>query len=186
VSTEDLLHQFAARIVSLSQAMGLDDEDERLLWEYLATLPDGTRFSKGADAIKLLKKYAETSPVLVRGWKVSACIDPIFIKPRKGLLARLINKPLHFTDESSVVMVCHDQDELLAKITRYTQMECFKLWFDRLQSVLRDDGVNWNPPVSTDIMVTIELNSDQLLPDQPSLNTPPGVGFDQQAQDVVV
>lgn len=165
MSTEPLLHQFAARIVSLSSAMGLDDEDERLLWEYLAVLPKSDRLAKGADAAKLLAQYGELKPFIVTGWTLTASIDPIFVKPSTGALRRLLDKPLRYTDKSDQRTVCHDRDELIAAITQDVQTSCFRLWFDRLQSVLREDGVNWNPPVSTDIKVEIILKEEPLLPD---------------------
>lgn len=166
-----LLHQFAARIISLSQAMGLDDEDERLLWEYLAATPANQHTAVTSDAIKLLEQYAETSPVLVKGWSLSASIDPMYVKPAKGIIAKLTEKPLVFEDSSTLTFVCYDTAALLKKITNHTQVDCFNLWRDRLQTVLREDGVNWNPPVSTDISVEINLRTEQLLPDQPPHDT---------------
>jgi len=176
VSTNNvLLHQFAARIVSLSQAMGLDDEDERLLWEYIAAVPESDHTSVTLDAIKLLELQAETTPVLVRGWSLTATIDDMYVKPPKGFIGKITSKPPVFEESSTLTFVCYDTERLLKDITEHTQVDCFNLWRDRLRTVLREDGVNWNPPVSTDITVRIELNTTPLLPERPPQDTPSGV-----------
>jgi len=170
-----LLHQFAARIVSLSQAMGLDDEDERLLWEYIAAVPERDHTSVTHDAIKLLEVHAETTPVLVQGWSLTATIDDMYVTPPKGFIGKITSKPLIFEESSTLSFVCYDTESLLKDITGHTQVDCFNLWRDRLRTVLREDGVNWNPPVSTDITVKIELKTTPLLPGRPPQDTPDSV-----------
>ncbi|AXH59511.1 hypothetical protein PLA107_030250 (plasmid) [Pseudomonas amygdali pv. lachrymans str. M301315] len=151
--------------------MGLDDEDERLLWEYVAAVPKRDHTSVTHDAIKLLELHAETNPVLVQGWSLTATIDDIYVKPAKGVFAKMTSKPLVFEESSTLSFVCYDTERLLKDITEHTQVDCFNLWRDRLRTVLREDGVNWNPPVSTDITVKIELKSTPLLPGRPPQDT---------------
>lgn len=163
--TENLLHDLAQRIVSISTAMGLDDDDERLLWRYLVALRPEQRSTLGAAVIALLNDQGELKPLICRRWKAKASIDPIFVKPSEGIKALLPKKDLVYWEESPQPAICYDQEELRVAITQKVQMASFQKWYDRLQPVLREDGVNWNPPAPSDIVVELEVCFEAILPE---------------------
>jgi hypothetical protein len=161
----DLLHQFAMRILSISSAMGLDERDEQLLWEYLATDDPGSQAADRESIGKLLKRDGESEAVLLKelhyvlsmdirfdkrpAWK--RCLRPL---TRKGVLP--INQVfMPDTEEGRVYL-----EEILNNL----KSDCFAEWYPFLRSIPRENGVDWNPPETSDIKSAARFVIKTLLP----------------------
>lgn len=161
----DLLREFALRLQSISHAMGLDDQDEVLLWRYLATVPAQQRDTECSSIIELLRKRGVLTGHVVRGYHYEAVMDSRFIKPGRGFMARFKSKELREAaqvDLNNLVLV--DLEEFAANLEKLIRTDCFNKWWPDITSILRDDQVNWNPPTASDISLKLVIDSELIAP----------------------
>lgn len=161
----DLLREFALRLQSISHAMGLDDQDEVLLWRYLATVPAHLRAAECSPIIDLLQKRGVLTGHVVRSYHYEAVMDSRFIKPGRGFLARFKPKELREAaqvDLNHLVLV--DLEGFTQDLEEQVRSNCFEKWWPDITSILRDDQVNWNPPTASDISLTLVIDGEQIVP----------------------
>lgn len=151
----------AERIASISNAMGLDDKDEALLWRYLHELPPGVKPS--ANVLHVLSNLAETQPVIATAYKWRAEMPSRFYTDKQKMLSRF-GFDLRANGEHKILggVLVEDIDRFIAGLVDLHQAQCFKSWFNRVTACLREDGVNWEPPLSTDIIVEITVVSTSI------------------------
>jgi hypothetical protein len=159
--SDDLTRDLAVRLAITSKFMGLDDQDEKLLWRYVAGLKDGDKPDQAI--VDVLVSQAEMSPIMVTGYTWVASMPERFYKKRQQRLARWgfplrqkktvrLDQPQYVTDAGAYT------DSLDTSIKR----QCFEQWFPHLTSCLRPDGLNWEPPGDLDVVLQLKINSVSL------------------------
>lgn len=151
----------AVRLAQLSTVMGLDDEDEMMLWRYLAELESGR--SLDADIRNVLSNLAEESPSMVVSYQWKAAMPPRFYTDKQRTRSRL---GLHLKSSDIVTLptpvVINDLGKYRADLEHKLKRSCFQGWFDRVTACLRGDGVNWEPPTDQDVELDLTITSRDL------------------------
>lgn len=165
----DLLHRFAVRIHSLSSAMGLDAMDEQLLWEYLAKVGRERIESDCAPIAHFLKKAGEGEALHVKVMHYTMKMDERF--DRRSWLKKT-TKPLfkkgHLAINQIVTVESPESQVYFDEIIENIKAECFSEWYPHLKSIPRDNGVDWNPPETSDIIVHALCSVSILVPEHMS------------------
>jgi hypothetical protein len=146
--------------------MGLDDQDEVLLWRYLATVPAQQRAAECSPIIELLRKRGVLTGHVVHGYHYEAVMDSRFVKPGQGFLARFKPKELKDTakvDLNNLVLV--NLEEFAVSLEEQVRSACFEKWWPDITSILRDDQVNWNPATASDISLKLVIDSELIAPE---------------------
>lgn len=161
----DLLHRCAMRIHSLSEAMGLDEQDEQLLWNFLAVVGIERIESDCAPIALSLLKYGSGEGILLKQLTYTMTMDVRF-DGRPGLKKRL--KPLEMKgtlDLHQVVIVgSEDGQVFLNDVVEGLKTKAFTQWYPHLRSIQRENGVDWNPPTTDDISVVTRCTMQRLVP----------------------
>jgi hypothetical protein len=160
MSIQHLTRDLALRLAVTCKAMGLDDEDEMLLWRYVASLPEGE--SVPIEVQDILLDQAVYSPTLIKHYVWDATYPERFYKPKRRLLTKLgwkLERSGHANDLNQVVF-----DGLAAELSIRAHVRdlCFGAWRDELTACLRADGVNWEPPGDTDVEIRLSIFSVDL------------------------
>lgn len=158
---DDLKGMMALRLARLSLVMGLDDEDELLLWRYVAELQPGDKLAP--EISHVLTNLAEESPHLVISYKWKASMPARFYNEKQRKLSR-VGFSLKSSDQVKLPMpmVVNDIQHFKASISEKCRRSCFVEWFDRVTACLRDDGVNWEPPGDRDVELDLTVVSLEL------------------------
>jgi hypothetical protein len=145
----------AVRIAKTSKALGLDDEEEMLLWRYLAKLGAGDNLDN--DIGHVLANLAEETPFAIHGYSWSAKMPERFYKPWRWF--KLNSKGVVHLQPPEVV---NDIAKFRQDLESRLQRECFVSWFDEVTACLREDGVNWEPPHERDVVIDLSIHSTSL------------------------
>ncbi|MBB4861425.1 hypothetical protein HNP46_000236 [Pseudomonas nitritireducens] len=162
--TLDVQNDLANRLAVLSQQMGLDDVDETLLWRHVADQPKTAQ----VDAIisKLLSEYGEQQPVTIIGYRYEAEMPERFYTKaalRRSLVGvRLKRSDCRGSKLQPLQAYSRDLDEYRAELDASIRHELFELWKDDVTACLREDGVNWEPPMYTDIQLKLVVEHESL------------------------
>lgn len=156
--SDDLKAKMALRLARISLAMGLDDEDELLLWQYLGELKPGRKLEP--EIRHVLNNLAEESPDLVISYKWKASMPSRFFNDKQKKLAK-VGFGLRQSDEVKLgsPLVVNDISHFRSSIEDRCRRNCFVLWFDRITACLRPDGVNWEPPGDRDVELELTIDS---------------------------
>ena len=151
----------ALRLARLSGVMGLDDEDELLLWRYLSELQAGDKLDP--EIRHVLTNLAEESPHMVISYKWKASMPARFYNEKQRKLSR-VGFSLRSSDQVKLPtpMVVNDIEHFKAAIEEKCRRGCFVDWFDRITACLRPDGVNWEPPCDRDVELDLTIVSIEL------------------------
>jgi hypothetical protein len=161
----ELLHCFAMRILSLSSAMGLDDQDEQLLWEYLATVGQERIESDCAPIARFLRKEGEGEALLLKSFHYTATMDKRFDnRPSWRKLLRPLEKKESLVINKVVFLDEPEGKAYVDKIIENIKVECFNQWYPHLCSIQRENGVDWNPPETSDIEIIGRTYVSLLVP----------------------
>jgi len=146
----------ALRLARLSTVMGLDDEDELLLWRYFAELQPGDKLEP--EIRHVLTNLAEESPHLVISYKWKASMPSRFYNDKQRKLSR-VGFSLKSSDQVKLnaPLVVNDIEHFKTTITERCRRQCFVEWFDRVTACLREDGVNWEPPGDRDVELELAV-----------------------------
>ena len=165
----DLLHRYAMRIHSLSEAMGLDEPDEQLLWNFLAVAGLERIEADCAHIALSLLKYGSGEGVLLKQLTYSMTMDARF--DRRSALKKWL-WPLEIrgvVELNQVVIVGSEGDQVFLKdVVEDLKTKAFTQWYPHLQSIQRENGVDWNPPTTEDINVVTRCTMQRLVPAQAS------------------
>lgn len=157
----DLRRDMALRLASISNAMGLDDQDEELLWRYVAELKPGQKLDSVIAGT--LSNQAEMQPLLVTSCKWKASIPERFYKARQKKLAKL---GFHLRSEGEIHLqqpaFVRDLDVHRADLEAAVRRACFEKWFYKIDACLRADGVNWEPVGEQDVVVEMKIITSSL------------------------
>jgi hypothetical protein len=160
VST-DLRRDLALRLASISKAMGLDDQDEELLWRYVAELEPGQKLDSVIAG--LLSNQAEMQPLVVTSCTWKASIPERFYKARQKKMAKL---GFRLRDEGEVHLqqpaFVTDLDVYRADLEAALRRTFFEKWFYKIDACLRDDGVNWEPVGEQDVVIETKIVTSSL------------------------
>jgi len=162
----DLLHRFALRIHSLSSAMGLDAMDEQLLWEFLAQAGRERIESDCAPIARFLKKAGEGEALHVKVMYYTLKMDERFDRRswlKKATLPLL--KKGQLTIDQVVAIDGPEGQAYFDQIIENIKAECFSEWYPHLKSIQRENGVDWNPPETSDIRVDAICSVSLLVPE---------------------
>lgn len=159
--SDDLKDMMALRLARLSVVMGLDDEDELLLWRYIAGLVPGEKLDP--EIMHVLSNLAEESPHLVTSYRWKASMPSRFYNDKQRKLSR-VGFSLKSSDQVrlSTPMVVNDIEHFKDAIADKCRRNCFVEWFDRITACLREDGVNWEPPADRDVELELTVSSLEL------------------------
>ncbi len=153
---ENLCEKFVLRLASLSSAMGLDDEDEALLWEYVALAHmDGEDIAEQVASVLL--EQAVLNPILVTRCSYRATIDNKFLKPTT-FLGLSFTKKKHVDEVFPTLPGIFESRTAFEKEYRMRAQEhCIALWWNDLTAILRPNGVDWEPPCMSDVIVDMDI-----------------------------
>lgn len=156
-----LKKDMAVRLARLSSAMGLDDEDENLLWRYLGELKAGQKLEP--EILHVLVNLAETQPVVVTSYKWEARMPMRFYNDKQRKLAKF-GFHLRSKEEKKMAtpVFVSDMANFRTNLEAFYRHQCFVEWFERITSCLRDDGVNWEPPTDNDVELELTIESVSL------------------------
>lgn len=148
----------AVRLARLSEVMGLDDEDELMLWRYLAEMPQGMKVP--SEIAIVLTNLAEESPHMVKAYQWTASMPTRFYTPKQKSLSRF-GFHLRSSDQVtlSTPLVVNDLQHYRSVIDTKCRRACFQGWFNRITACLREDGVNWEPPTDRDVELELKVIS---------------------------
>lgn len=157
----DLRRDMAVRLASISSAMGLDDQDEELLWRYVAELEPRQKLDPVIAG--LLTNQAEMQPLLVTSCIWKASIPERFYKARQKKLAKL---GFHLRGEGEVRLeqpaFVTDLDVYRADLEAAMRRTFFQKWFYKIDACLREDGINWEPVGEEDVVVEMKIITSSL------------------------
>lgn len=156
-----LTQEMAVRIADISKAMGLDDVDESLLWRYFACLREGDHLDESIADV--LNNMAESDPVILVKCSWTASIPQRFAKRRPWPLS-LFETNLSISGENvySPPQVVTRIDSFVSVLEGWVKLDCFERNFEKITSIQRPDGVNWEPPTSEDVVVDIQYTAFSL------------------------
>ncbi|AYG47708.1 hypothetical protein DV532_25790 (plasmid) [Pseudomonas sp. Leaf58] len=161
----DLLHRFALRIHSLSSAMGLDAMDEQLLWEFLAKVGPERIESDCAPIARFLKKAGEGEALHVKAMYYTLKMDERFDRrPWWKKTTQPLFKKGQVTIDQVVAIERPESQAYFDQIIENIKAECFSEWYPHLKSIPRENGVDWNPPETSDIAVHAICSVSVLVP----------------------
>lgn len=146
------------RIAELSLSMGLDECDERLLWDYAAScITKGTAMP--TLVLKVLGEQAQLDPYFIERVCVYAVMDNKFvIKPKKRFF-RNKARAKDLVKESAIEVsdLAYDLDRYRQRSSARAREAIFSEWYGQIEPVIRDDGVNWEPPCASDICMDVSF-----------------------------
>lgn len=157
----ELTLHFADRLASNAMLVGLDDEDEMLLWRFFASFKEKTP----AKVIACLKEQAELEAFEISRLNARATISATWVKPQ-GLLRRSRDMDclIDILDGPKKIVFTKDKNRILLDATLEAQKTAFGLWYDQLGTITVE-GKTREPSsdiISVDIDESIVHLNDEL------------------------
>lgn len=160
-----LLEKMAKRLGEISLVMGMDDEDELLLWQYVALTPEG-------EILECVKKSLQSAifdPYVLSRCEWSASFPKRFYNPSRRLKSRFGRKYLLTQKGDATVVGSLASTDIILDLKLFedqvreaAQHQCFMQWINEVQSVLDPNGVKWHAPGQEHVSVHINIDALRL------------------------
>ncbi|MHD0644531.1 hypothetical protein ACYPKM_02690 [Pseudomonas aeruginosa] len=179
----EVQNDLAKRVARIGQFMGLDVEDEELLWRHLNDVPPTPDLplklgklverlrgapqanTKIADEIReVLEGGAVLDPVEVICYSYTAVMPERFYNDQAKRRAMVGVRLKHADSLGSVGwrpfrVYVRDLEVFRKELLLEIRTECFKRWYDSVTACQRPNGVDWEPPTRDDIEVDLQITA---------------------------
>lgn len=162
-----LEYDLAIRLAATCKNLGLDDDDEDLLWRFLINLPSSSTVPvEIADA---LHSQSTFTPVAITSYSWTATFPERFLKPKPRRWLSWLPKaatPLEASGScefNNVPAYVRSFDGYEAGLIDEIKTRCFNLWYDDITNCIREDGRNWEPPTASDVQIVLKVEKIDLM-----------------------